>query len=163
MLFVVFLQLFFTLSIFTGKAKSKEPQYCICGRKHSHGKKTLERFYEVNSSSLDFSNCFGQVDNPNGMLCNTCNRALSRYKISRKTSTRVSKQNLTWSIRIFEILLKQGQGIFFQYLNLQIFKSTSCTWTAWTAKDTPWTSTEASRHGHKWMPNRPGRMAWGDN
>ena len=90
-LFLVFLQLFFTLSIFAGKAKGKEPQCCICGRKHSHGKKTSERFYVVNSSSLDF----GQVDNPNSVLCNTCNRGLSKYKISRKMSSRASKQNLT--------------------------------------------------------------------
>ena len=34
---------------------------------------------------------FGPVDNPNGVLCNACYRALNKYKISKKTSARVSK------------------------------------------------------------------------
>ncbi len=47
--FAVFMGFFFTLSNFTSGAKDKDI-CCVCGRKHSHGKKTSERLYAV----LDF-------------------------------------------------------------------------------------------------------------
>ena len=83
--FVGFLLGFFTLSNFTSGAKDKD-MCCVCGRKHSHGKKTSERFYAVNSTSAVFSSCFGPVDNPNGVLCSACYRALNKYKISARES-----------------------------------------------------------------------------
>ena len=63
---VWFLLGFFTLSNFTSGAKDKDI-CCVCGRKHSLGEKTSERFYAVNSTSADFSSCFGPVVNPNGV------------------------------------------------------------------------------------------------
>ncbi len=80
--FAGFLLGVFTLSNFTSGAKD---------RKQKTDRKRRKEFYAVNSTSADFSSCFGPVDNPNGVLCSACYRALSKYKISKKTSARVSK------------------------------------------------------------------------
>jgi hypothetical protein len=84
--FAVFLGVllgFFTLSNFASGAKDRDA-CCVCGRKDSHGKKTSERYYTVNSTNTDFSSCFGPVNNANGVLCSAFYRALNKYKISKK-------------------------------------------------------------------------------
>ena len=95
-LFVVLLlslELFFICISFVRKANGKD-ECSVCGRKSSKGKaKTTERFYQVDSSSPEFSSCFGPVQSCQpGKVCSGCYRALNRYKTSGKTPARVSKQ-----------------------------------------------------------------------
>ena len=93
LLLVVFLELFLICLSFIPKVNGKD-ECSVCGRKSSKGKaKITERFYEVNSSSPEFSSCFGSVESSEpGILCGGCYRALNRYKISGKTPAKVSKQ-----------------------------------------------------------------------
>ena len=102
--FLLFLVHVSVFSSFAGKVNS-DKACCVCGRKHSHGKTTYsERFYEVMPSSLDFSSCFGLLNNPNGVLCSGCYRVFNRYKISKKASVKVSKQqvfNTTLAYTVF--------------------------------------------------------------